>query len=69
MSFSKDGKNFMRYPAENGGWHIPDEFERRANMLAGSGKFMPPSITVYPLDAAGDTAPLRVIEGERIVIW
>jgi hypothetical protein len=63
VSFSKDGKNFMRYPAEGGGWHIPDEGERRANMLAGSGKFMPPSITVYPLDAAGDVAPLRVIEG------
>jgi DNA-binding beta-propeller fold protein YncE len=29
----------------------------------GSGKFEPPSITVYPLDASGDTAPLRTIEG------
>ena len=63
VSYSKDGKNFMRYPAENGGWHIPDEGERRLNMVPGSGKFMPPSITVYSLDATGDVAPLRVIEG------
>ena len=27
--------------------------------VAGSGKFYPPSINVYPLDASGDTAPLR----------
>ena len=30
-----------------------------------SGKFEPPSITVYPLKASGDTAPLRIIEGAR----
>lgn len=30
-----------------------------------SGKFEPPSITVYPLYAAGDTAPLRIIEGPK----
>jgi len=32
---------------------------------AGSGKFYPPSINVYPLDAEGDTAPLRVIQGPK----
>ena len=30
-----------------------------------SGKFLPPSITVYPKDAGGDTAPLRVIQGSK----
>jgi DNA-binding beta-propeller fold protein YncE len=30
-----------------------------------SGKFEPASITVYPLYAEGDTAPLRVIEGPK----
>ncbi|HWP86131.1 MAG TPA: hypothetical protein VNN17_13130, partial [Terriglobia bacterium] len=30
-----------------------------------SGKFEPPSITVYDLKASGDTAPLRIIEGPR----
>jgi 6-phosphogluconolactonase (cycloisomerase 2 family) len=32
-------------------------------MLPGSGRYEPPSITVYPLDARGDNPPLRVIEG------
>lgn len=33
--------------------------------VPGSGKFEPPSITVYPWKAAGDTAPLRVIQGPK----
>jgi len=33
--------------------------------IPGSGQFHPPSITVYPLKAEGDTPPLRVIEGPR----
>ncbi|HEY3044570.1 MAG TPA: hypothetical protein VGJ39_11120 [Vicinamibacterales bacterium] len=33
--------------------------------VAGSGKFYPPSITVFPLDANGDVAPLRVIQGPK----
>jgi 6-phosphogluconolactonase (cycloisomerase 2 family) len=33
--------------------------------LPGSGKFYPPSITVYPLNVDGNTAPLRVIEGSN----
>lgn len=30
-----------------------------------TGKFEPPSITVYPLKTSGDTAPIRIIEGPR----
>ena len=30
-----------------------------------SGKFFPPAIKVYPLDASGDTPPLRVITGDK----
>jgi DNA-binding beta-propeller fold protein YncE len=30
-----------------------------------SGKILPPSITVYPKDSAGDTPPLRVIQGPQ----
>ncbi len=30
-----------------------------------AGKFTPPSITVYPLKASGDTAPIRVIQGPK----
>ena len=33
--------------------------------VQGSGKFNPPSITVYPLDASGDTLPVRVIQGNK----
>lgn len=33
--------------------------------VAGSGKILPPSITVYPKDADGDTPPLRVIQGPK----
>ena len=33
--------------------------------IPGSGKFEPPSITVYPLKASGDTPPLRVIQGPQ----
>jgi hypothetical protein len=33
--------------------------------VAGTGKFYPPSINVYPLDASADTAPLRVIQGPK----
>ena len=33
--------------------------------VPGSGRFEPPSITVYPLNANGDTAPLRIIQGPK----
>ncbi|OFW44577.1 MAG: hypothetical protein A3J28_06420 [Acidobacteria bacterium RIFCSPLOWO2_12_FULL_60_22] len=33
--------------------------------VPGSGKFMPPSITVYARSSSGDTAPLRVIQGPK----
>src|SRR5207244_6377335 len=33
--------------------------------VPGSGRFEDPSITVYPLDANGDTAPKRMIQGPR----
>ena len=33
--------------------------------IAGTGRFEPPSITVYPLNVNGDTSPLRVIQGPK----
>ena len=33
--------------------------------IPGSGRFEPPSITVYPLNASGNTAPLRIIQGPK----
>ena len=35
----------------------------RARAVPGSGMIHPPSITVYPKNAQGDTPPLRVIQG------
>jgi len=35
----------------------------RGNMIPGSGRFYPPSITVYNKTARGNTAPIRVITG------
>ena len=32
-------------------------------MIPGSGRFEPPSITVYPIKADGDVPPIRVIQG------
>ena len=37
----------------------------RDHAVPGSGKNVPPSITVYPKKASGDSAPLRVIRGSR----
>lgn len=37
----------------------------RDHAVPGSGRNLPPSITVYPKKASGDTAPLRVIQGPR----
>src|ERR1051326_4551426 len=42
------------------GWPLTRDYA-----VPGSGKMIPPSITVYPKDARGDTAPLRVIEGPK----
>src|SRR3990172_8018343 len=36
-----------------------------SNVVPGSGRFLPPSITVYRLDASGDTPPLRVLQGPK----
>ncbi len=37
----------------------------RSSAVPGSGQHLPPSISVYPLKASGDTPPLRVIQGPK----
>ena len=37
----------------------------RSNAIPGSGQNLPPSITVHPLNASGDTPPLRTIQGPK----
>ena len=36
-----------------------------STVVPGSGRFLPPSITVYHMDASGDTPPLRVMQGPK----
>ena len=40
----------------------------RSSGIPGSGRFSPPSITVYARDASGDTTPLRVITGPKTLL-
>ena len=35
------------------------------SQMPGSGVYYPPSITVYPMNASGDTPPLRIIQGPK----
>jgi len=46
-------------------WKVPDQGDSWKNFIPGSGTLNPPSITVYPLKAKGDTPPLRVIQGSQ----
>jgi DNA-binding beta-propeller fold protein YncE len=64
------GTNNDRPPLSEGGGgdarHERKDFPvGRARAFSGSGKIQPPSITVYPKGAQGDTAPLRVIQGPK----
>jgi DNA-binding beta-propeller fold protein YncE len=52
-----DSKNQLLYVNN---WGMTDQ-----PTLPGSGRFDPPSIKVYRLDADGDTPPVRVIQGDR----
>jgi DNA-binding beta-propeller fold protein YncE len=51
---------FVSYEAER---EAPSE--EGWGFVRGSGSFEPPSITIYGLDASGNAAPLRVIEGPK----
>ncbi len=46
---------------EDGGGNFVGD--RNGAMIRGSGTFNPPSITVYPIKASGDTPPIRTIQG------
>ena len=45
-------------------WDISQQ-TRILDFVPGTGEYRAPSITVYPLKAKGDTAPLRVIQGSQ----
>jgi DNA-binding beta-propeller fold protein YncE len=71
-----DTKNRLIFVTNHGHFHTKrpggtlagPNFDGRTNWpigeeVPGSGRNVPPSITVYPLDARGDTPPLRTIGG------
>ena len=67
-----DTKNKLLFVSNYGSFREsqPGERAERTNwpvsgVVAGSGQFLPPSITVYPMKASGDTPPLRVIQGAK----
>ena len=59
-SFGQGWRRALRPGAST--WEIP---RRILDYVPGSGRYYPPSITVHPLKADGDTPPLRVIQGTR----
>lgn len=66
------GKGLSAVPVSGDGgaartWAVPDIWYEylRDHFVAGSGRFAPPSITVYPLKANGNVAPVRVIQGSK----
>jgi len=68
MFISNYGNSHRKKPG--GSVYLPERSGEKENWPVrehepGSGTFSPPSITVYPLDASGNTPPLRVIEGPR----
>lgn len=67
-----DPKNDVYFVSNWGNFDIQEPYDyhkivigRAYPALSGTGKFLPPSITVYPRNASGDTAPLRVISGPK----
>lgn len=71
VSDMKQGQGLSGVPVSGDGsartWAIPQIWYEylRDHFVAGSGRFAPPSINVYPLKANGDTPPLRVIQGPK----
>jgi len=75
-----DARNKLLFVANHGSYHevkaaLPGETRRervypgfplnREDAVPGSGKLLPPSITVYSSNVKGDTAPIRVIQGPQ----
>ena len=50
---------------KNGWMFVSNHGSVSNSKVPGSGKLEPPSITVYPLKASGDTAPIRIMEGPK----
>jgi hypothetical protein len=64
LMFVANYGNYADYK-DGGGNGLPG---RNGGMVPGSGKYAPPSIVVFKMDATGDTAPIRVIEGPKTTL-
>jgi DNA-binding beta-propeller fold protein YncE len=51
---------YGKYASDEKNWPL-----LREAAVPGTGRYLPPSITVYPRDASGDVAPMRVIQGPK----
>jgi DNA-binding beta-propeller fold protein YncE len=68
-----DGRNGEIFVANHGSWHKVESGETLRSREAAeipsfppsTGKFLPPSITVYSRTADGDRRPIRTIQGPR----
>src|SRR5256712_11448041 len=61
-----DIKNKLIFVSNFGNAHVSPPGSPGGRRSADTyGKFEPPSITVYPLDASGNVKPLRIIEGSK----
>ena len=66
-----DTKNGLMFVANYGSTAVYEDGggnfvgDRNGAMIRGSGTFNPPSITVYPIKATGDTPPVRTIQGSK----
>ncbi|MBI2816682.1 MAG: hypothetical protein HYX72_07065 [Acidobacteria bacterium] len=57
--------NYAQY-RDGGGNNLPGRSDD--DMIRGSGKFAPPSIAVFKIDAMGDTAPIGLIQGPKTML-
>src|SRR5438132_6819974 len=64
-----DMKNKLIFVSNFGNAQVSETGSRDGRRAADTyGKFEPPSITVYPLDATGNVKPLRIIEGPQTMM-
>jgi DNA-binding beta-propeller fold protein YncE len=63
-----DAKNKLIFVSNFGNAQVSEPGARGGRRGSTYGKFEPPSITVYPLDAAGNVKPLWTIEGSQTMM-
>jgi DNA-binding beta-propeller fold protein YncE len=63
-----DAKNKLIFVSNFGNARVSEPATRSGRRAESYGKFEPPSITVYPLDARGNVKPLWTIEGSQTML-